>query len=89
MNEKSSENQSSDSAVIEVPADLRGCYPLITQTKRTLEKSKPDQTLLLRSLQKGILNVRVTRRSLHRASLMLIEALSSGAEQRGTLCMTI
>jgi hypothetical protein len=65
-----------------VPIDLRGCHPLISQTKRIVEKEKPDERSLLRSTQKGILNVTVTRGSLHRA-LRIMQAIITAAESRG------
>jgi hypothetical protein len=51
----------SGNAGVEVPADWRGCHPLVPQTKRALEKAKPDETLLLWSRAEGILSVCVSR----------------------------
>ena len=67
---------------IEVPSDLRGCHPLISQTKRVLERQKPDERSLLQSIDKGILSIRVTRNSLHRA-LRIMEAIINAAESHG------
>ena len=76
------EQESSDAMTIEVPSDLRGCHPLISQTRRVLEKQKPDERSLLQSIDKGILSIRVTRNSLQRA-LRIMEAIINVAESRG------
>src|ERR1700676_4922610 len=65
-----------------IPSDLRGCHPLISQTKRVLEKKKPDERSLLQSIENGILNIRVTQNALHRA-LRIMQAIISAAESRG------
>jgi hypothetical protein len=54
MNEKFPETEApNSSSVVQVPTDLCGCHPLISQTKQRLEKYKPDETLVLRSLKRG------------------------------------
>ncbi|HZS17705.1 MAG TPA: hypothetical protein VFA51_07215 [Candidatus Udaeobacter sp.] len=82
MNEKSSEGKVSGNAAVEAAADLRGCHPLVSQTKRALEKAKAGETLLLWSREQGILNVEVTRGSLHRA-LRIMQAIIEAALSRG------
>src|SRR5262245_52792996 len=82
MNEKSSGGELSGNAGVEVPVDLRGCHPLISQTKRALEKDKPGESLILWSREQGILNVSVTRGSRHRA-LRIMQAVIEAALSRG------
>jgi hypothetical protein len=57
------------------------CHPLISQTRKALEQEKPDERGILRSTQKGILNVTVSRASLHRA-LRIMQAVLTAAESR-------
>lgn len=82
MNEQSSEGELSANVAVEVPTDLRGCDPLVSQTKRALEKNKPGEMLLLWSREEGILNLSVTRESLHRA-LRIMQAVIDDALSRG------
>lgn len=65
-----------------IPSDLRGCHSVVSQTKHALENQKPDERSLTQSIDKGILNIRVTRKSLHRA-LRIMEAIIRASESRG------
>src|SRR5262245_59251933 len=82
MNGESSKDQVSGKAAGDVPADLRGCHPLVSQTKRALEKNKPGEMLRLWSREERILDVSVTRGSLHRA-LRIMQAVIDAALSRG------
>jgi len=63
-------------------SDLRGCHPIVSETKRALEKARPDERSLLRSIQNGILNVAVTRGSLQRA-LRIMQTVVKMTASRG------
>jgi hypothetical protein len=82
MKEKPSEGRVCSDVTVEVAADLRGCHPIVSQTKRALEKDKPGETLLLWSREKCILDVRVTRGSLRRG-LRIMQAVIEAALSRG------
>ena len=65
-----------------IPEDLRGCDPLISATRRALEKEKPWDRGLLRARGDGVFNVNVSRASVHRA-LILLEAILRAGKQKG------
>jgi hypothetical protein len=77
----SSADSASTDTSISVPSDLHGCHPLISQTRKALKQEKPDERGILRSTQNGILNVTVSRTSLHRA-LRIMQAVLTAAESR-------
>ena len=67
---------------IVVPDDLRGCHPLISATRKSLESSKPQENQLLHAVHAGTLSVAVSRSSMHRA-LRIMEAIIVAAEAFG------
>ena len=85
MNDSKVSNSKSElqNADVPVPSDLGGCHPLISKTRKALEKSETCHIAsLLQTRQDGILNVTVTRASLQRA-LRIMQALITAAEGRG------
>lgn len=65
---------------ISIPQDLKGCHPLITQTRRSLESARPGENQIRKS--SAGLDVRVSKGSIHRG-LLFLEAFVRSIEAAG------